>query len=110
MNKAQRNLYAPVESAERALEKAREEFLRASGWTNTTDSMTCMWMWVKNATPGTWVKRWNDEHPELADREKEQPVHYRVMRSEDAVRIQLHMWDLGHDIRTASPPEGGASE
>lgn len=72
MSPEQYAAYGVVESAEKALSVAREEFLRKYGWEYATDQ-TCFWLWKKMV--------------------KDQ--RYTAITGADAIRLQLRLWDLG---------------
>lgn len=45
------SLFNAVRDAENDLKRVRHEYLRATGWTYTSNTPGCLWLWIKEAPP-----------------------------------------------------------
>ncbi len=52
-------MFNAIKDAENELERVRHEYLRATGWTYTSDTPGCLWLWQKEAPKS---RRGKDTH------------------------------------------------
>lgn len=82
-----------IRDAENAVERAEHEYLRATGWTYTSETPGCLWLWQK-------------ECPKPRDPRSKTPAgRLMLLGTKTAVSMQRHWDDIELDDRAFAEVE-----
>lgn len=79
-------LFNAIKDAENELERVQHEYLRATGWTYTSDTPGCLWLWQK-------------ETPESRRKKGAPAGRVMLLDTDTAFAMQRHWDDIELDDR-----------